>query len=119
MDTLISDFLLSALERAIALGFIAAIVLWAFRQQPVVQRVRLSAVFSVVGWSAYWLISAGGREDLDNLIRTILAISLLLTINIGVQFFDLLVWEFGFKRAGRVTAPSVQLQTDGMPELSV
>lgn len=110
MDALNPEIFLTNLGRAVLLGLAAGIILWLFRRRPVVQRVRLSVIFSVVGWSAYWLLSGTGRVDLESLTRTILAISLLLTINIGVQFFDLVVWEFGFKRSGRKNVPRLLLE---------
>lgn len=108
---MLADFPLAAnILYAVALGLGAAAILWLLRKLPLVRRTRTAAILAVTGWAVYWLalgLAGGGAAALAEVF---LAAAILLTVNLGLQVFEVVVWEQLFRTRQRRVVPRLLLE---------
>lgn len=95
---------------AVILGLATAIILWLFRSVTFIKRIRAAVVLTAAGWSIYWLVIGLEGERAVVLERFLLAAAILLTVSLGLQIFDFLVWEQLFHSRRKRVIPRLLLE---------
>lgn len=95
-----SEQLLDSLAIAALLGALAGFLYWVLRRYRSTRRVSTTVLLAASGWALFFIVGGISTADDDLLLKSILAISVLLTANIGVQLLDLLIWDLVQRQAG-------------------
>jgi small-conductance mechanosensitive channel len=96
----------SNLTASIGLGLAGALVLWLFRRNKLAQRVRVSALLTMLGLGAYLTVRGAGWLAADSLsLRVLLSLSILLGANTLLQLFDWVAWDYVMAQRRHIAVP--------------
>jgi small-conductance mechanosensitive channel/CRP-like cAMP-binding protein len=102
--------LLENILYAVALGLGTAVILWLLRNLTLVRRTRTAVVLAVGGWALFWLALGLEGSRAVVLVQLLLAAAILLTVNLGLQVFEVVVWEQVFRSRQRRVVPRLLLE---------
>lgn len=90
---------------AVALGLIVAFVLWLFRRQAMMRRLRATAIIAAIVSGGYLILVSLGGVVSPVIVQLALAFSILLAANTLLQIFDWFVWDYLFGQRRGITVP--------------
>ncbi len=90
--------LLANLYTAAGLGLFAGLLLVLLRRFAPAVRVRRSVIGAAITWALYLLLDGLALASLESLGKFLHAVSIMLSANILLQIFDLLIWDYFLNR---------------------
>jgi len=109
----------SNLTFAVGLGVIVALVLWLFRRQALMRRLRATALTTALVGGGYLILVSLGSVVSPIIVQLALALSILLVANTLLQIFEWLVWDYLLGQRRGVTVPRLIVDIFNFAALTV